>query len=139
MTAGTFTTSVTTDQVARRMPCRLETVRDARRLVDGTLRDWGLRELTDSVRLLVSELVTNAVRHTGCTRIVVRLTRDGRTVQVSVQDFSCALPVLIQAGLNEERGRGMALVDRVSDRWGVDLKPFGKVVWAQVTARTRPA
>ncbi|WP_181799384.1 ATP-binding protein [Kitasatospora acidiphila] len=117
----------------------METVKAARRLVDETLRGWGLGELTDSTRLLVSELVTNAVRHTGCTRIVVRLARDERTVRVSVQDFSCELPLLIQAGLNEERGRGMALVDSMSDRWGVDLKPFGKVVWAQVTARTRPA
>lgn len=81
-------------------------------------------------RLLTSELVTNAVRH-GADQVVLELERRPAGLMVAVRDGSAALPRPRSAGQADEGGRGLAIVEAVSDDWGVDHLPAGgKRVWA---------
>ncbi|WP_424211681.1 ATP-binding protein [Streptomyces sp. BI20] len=113
--------------------------RDARRLAQWVvLRFWGLSpQVADHVVLLVSELVANAVKHTGARSFGLRLTRRRGRLRVEVRDPSRGLPCLLPVGELDVTGRGLALVDRVSDRWGADLLPRGKVVWFELRVADR--
>ncbi|MFB9377916.1 ATP-binding protein [Kineococcus gynurae] len=89
----------------------------------------------DEAQLLVTELVTNAVRY-GCPPLTVRVECDGGTgLRVWVGDGAEDLPVRREVPLEAEGGRGVALVDILSDRWGVLPRrdpftgPGGKIVW----------
>ncbi|MBT2491629.1 SpoIIE family protein phosphatase [Streptomyces sp. ISL-96] len=103
-------------------------VRRARQLVDAQLARWGLPELADTTLLLVSEVVTNAVRHAGGRPVGLRLVR-ADTLLCEVSDEEHTLPVLREAGPDEECGRGLRLVSRLADRWGASHMGRGKVVW----------
>ena len=87
----------------------------------------------DTVLLLVSELVTNAVLHTSSVvRLKVRL--GAGTLRVSVDDNCHEGPVRRTAGLDAVGGRGIALIDTLASRWGVDPHPGnGKTVWFELT------
>jgi DNA-binding NarL/FixJ family response regulator len=115
------------------------TPRAARRFVTEALRMWDLDELTESVTLLVSELVTNAVVHAGSdVEVLVRLT-DG-TACVEVTDSSESVPAPREASLEDSSGRGLALVEAMARRWGVRPCPGGgKTVWFEVDRRAAPA
>jgi PAS domain S-box-containing protein len=102
-------------------------VRDARGLARETLTTWGLSQLSETVELLVSELVTNAVRH-GAGDIGLRLIRAG-SLLCEVRDDGHDLPALRNADLTAEDGRGLQLVTALADRWGTQRTPTGKVVW----------
>ncbi|WP_420719105.1 SpoIIE family protein phosphatase [Streptomyces sp. WM6386] len=106
----------------------------ARRLVRRTLSRWGLEELSDSTELLVSEVVTNAVRYAS-RPITVRLLRT-HVLRCEVTDDEPRLPVLGQARATDEGGRGLYLVNRVARRWGASRLSTGKVVWFELD---RPA
>ena len=108
------------------------TPRAARRFVREALEMWNLDELTDTVMLLVSELVTNAVVHAGSdVEVMVRLT--GEAACVEVTDSSEAAPVPRDAELEDQSGRGLALVEAMARRWGVKPCPGGgKTVWFEV-------
>ncbi|MDH6112270.1 anti-sigma regulatory factor (Ser/Thr protein kinase) [Kitasatospora sp. MAP12-15] len=125
-----------TRQCVRVMPCEPESAAKARRLVGERLSAWSLPDVVDAAELLVSELVGNAVRHTGCRRIAVSVHFAGDTVRVGVRDSSFTLPCVIDAGTRAESGRGIGLVAALAHRWGVDEAPYGKVVWAEVRTRT---
>ncbi|MEU1508294.1 ATP-binding protein [Kitasatospora sp. NPDC005748] len=116
----------------RHMPCAPESARSARHLVQEKLTDWGRLDLLEDARLIVSELVGNAARHTGCTWLCAALGLDGDRLRLAVRDSSRALPVVVKTGVTETSGRGMGLVDRIANRWGVDEAPFGKWVWAEI-------
>jgi CheY-like chemotaxis protein len=113
--------------------------RAARRFVTEALRMWDLDELADSVTLLVSELVTNAIVHAGSdVEVLVRLT--GETACVEVTDSSEAPPTPREAMLDETSGRGLALVEAMARRWGVRRLPDGgKTVWFEVDRRPAAA
>ncbi|HZT65222.1 MAG TPA: response regulator [Acidimicrobiales bacterium] len=105
----------------------------ARRFVESTLEEWDFGQPLDAVKLLVSELVTNAVVHAGSEpEVVVRLTHT--TLRVEVLDHSPVLPVVRQAEPTDVSGRGMALVAQLSSAWGVRPLPgdAGKAVWFEV-------
>ncbi|MGC0314888.1 ATP-binding protein [Kitasatospora acidiphila] len=127
-----------TERLSRSMSCRPESARAARTLVGEALDAWGLGDLSEDSRLVVSELVGNAVRHTGCTRITVSIERLLVGVRVSVRDSSGSLPVVLPTTDSEESGRGMGLVNEVATRWGVNDAPFGKVVWAEIATTPEP-
>ncbi|WP_063735151.1 ATP-binding protein [Streptomyces sp. RTd22] len=124
------------------LPCTEESVALARLSVAATLRAWGLDDLVDDARLIASELATNAIRHAAHYnpdpeqrgRFRLKVERPGdHLVRISTFDRSRAVPRLVQAGETAESGRGMAVVDAVSCRWGIDPKPWGKGVWAECT------
>ncbi|MFE9172219.1 SpoIIE family protein phosphatase [Streptomyces kebangsaanensis] len=96
----------------------------------GKLDEWGLSELGFSVELVLSELVTNAIRH-GCEPIHVRLIHD-RTLICEVSDGTSTSPHLRYAATTEEGGRGLFLVSRTTERWGTRYSPRGKVIWAEL-------
>jgi serine phosphatase RsbU (regulator of sigma subunit)/anti-sigma regulatory factor (Ser/Thr protein kinase) len=102
-------------------------VRHARTLAREALTKWGLSRLSETVELLVSELVTNAVRH-GAGDIGLRMIRAG-SLLCEVRDDGHDLPNLLSADLSAENGRGLQLVSALADRWGTQRTPTGKVVW----------
>ena len=120
------------DEARTRLGRDAASPRAARRFVTEALRMWDLDELADSVTLLVSELVTNAVVHAGSdVEVLVRLT--GETACVEVTDSSQAAPAPRQAALDDSSGRGLALVEAMARRWGVRPLPGGgKTVWFEV-------
>lgn len=84
----------------------------------------------DEAQLLVSELVTNAVRHGGPpVRVRVSCDGSGPSLHVAVSDGNRLPPVRRDVSPEAEGGRGVALVDIVSDRWGVQHDDGGKTVW----------
>ncbi|WP_420802427.1 SpoIIE family protein phosphatase [Streptomyces taklimakanensis] len=106
---------------------RAQTARQARRLARRALERWGLEELSDSVELLVSEVVTNAVRYAE-RPITLRLLRTD-VLRCEVGDDVPQLPRLRQARATDEGGRGLYLVNRLARRWGATRLSTGKVVW----------
>jgi anti-sigma regulatory factor (Ser/Thr protein kinase) len=116
--------------VTMTLPARPSAVREARGRVRGTLGSWELDELSFTAELLVSELVTNALRYaTG--DIGLRMLLD-RTLVLEVRDGSDALPRARQAADDDENGRGLQVVHRLAKRWGARLEGQGKVVWCEV-------
>src|SRR4051794_30259683 len=112
---------------------------NARRAVRATLARAGHEEVADTAELLTSELVTNAVRHADDDVVRVDVQSDG-VVRVAVTDGSQALPVLRDSGELDTEGRGMALVNRMAQRWGVEVRGRGgKVVWFELSARRAAA
>ncbi|GGR69320.1 hypothetical protein GCM10010252_04190 [Streptomyces aureoverticillatus] len=102
----------------------------ARRLARSALERWGLTDLNDAVELLVSEVVTNAVRY--ATRpITLRLLRTD-VLRCEVGDDVPQLPRLRQARATDEGGRGLYLVNRLARRWGATRLSTGKVVWFEL-------
>ena len=102
-------------------------VRHARELARDTLATWGLAALSETVELLVSELVTNAVCH-GAGDIGLRLIRTA-SLLCEVRDDGYDLPNLRGTDLTSENGRGLQLVTALAERWGAQRTPTGKVVW----------
>ena len=113
-------------------------VGEARALVRASLKQWELTDLADTTELLVSELVTNALRYASG-QITVRMVLE-RTLVCEVLDDSAALPKLKQAGGNDESGRGLHVVGQLAQRWGTRRTAAGKVVWCeQPVPATEPA
>ncbi|WTI59832.1 ATP-binding protein [Streptomyces longwoodensis] len=114
-------------------------VRTARAAVRGQLRGWGLEPVSDVAALLVSELVTNSLRHaTG--PIGVRLMRPagiGGVLLVEVSDPLPELPRERVARPDDESGRGLQLVASASRRWGSRPGTDGKTVWFELALPDR--
>ncbi|GHA57395.1 MULTISPECIES: SpoIIE family protein phosphatase [Streptomyces] len=102
----------------------------ARRLARRALARWDLEDLTDSVELLVSEVVTNAVRYAS-RPVTLRLLRTD-VLRCEVGDDVPQLPRLRQARATDEGGRGLYLVNRLARRWGATRLSTGKVVWFEL-------
>jgi anti-sigma regulatory factor (Ser/Thr protein kinase) len=103
----------------------------ARAAVTAHAERLGLGELADDVVLLVSELVTNAIRH-AVAPIDLEIEVDDDEVVVAVRDGSAVPPAPRDAGVEAEGGRGMLLVDLLTDEHGVRAQPPGKTVWARL-------
>lgn len=100
------------------------------------LQDWGLEEEAFTLELILSELVTNAIRHaTG--PIGVRLIHD-RSLICEVSDGSSVSPHLRRATTMEEGGRGLFLVAQFADRWGTRYTSEGKVIWTEQRLASQP-
>ncbi|MPY52674.1 SpoIIE family protein phosphatase [Streptomyces acidicola] len=93
------------------------------------LQDWGMEEEAFTLELVLSELVTNAIRHASGP-IRVRLIRD-RSLICEVSDGSSVSPHLRRATTMDEGGRGLFLVAQFADRWGTRYTSGGKVIWTE--------
>jgi anti-sigma regulatory factor (Ser/Thr protein kinase) len=109
-------------------PAELASAAAARRFAESTLTEWGCGDLLDTVRLLVSELVINAVLHARTSgRLAIRM--DGGELRVAVHDSSPS-PVRPRSyPTNAPTGRGLMILDAMAEQWGVEEVPGGKAVW----------
>ncbi|MEU0004510.1 SpoIIE family protein phosphatase [Streptomyces sp. NPDC006314] len=98
--------------------------------VSDKLEEWGLSELGFGMELVLSELITNAIRY-GSDPVHVRLIHD-RTLICEVADGSSTSPHLRYAATTDEGGRGLFLVSQLAERWGTRYTPHGKVIWAEL-------
>ncbi|MET7285354.1 SpoIIE family protein phosphatase [Streptomyces sp. NPDC005573] len=105
-------------------------VAEARSLTAAQLRAWGLEEMDFVAELVVSELVTNAIRHAD-PPILLRLIKD-RTLICEVSDSSSTAPHLRRARILDEGGRGLMLVAQLTERWGTRHTGTGKTIWAEL-------
>lgn len=117
------------------LPFQADSVKTARDVTRSTLRSWGLSELSDDAALVVSELVTNAVRYamysTAPQGIQLLLMRVAPHVLLAVADPSDEVPTPKEPDFVSENGRGLYIVETYSQCWGWDpLARGGKAVWA---------
>ena len=105
-------------------------VADIRAGVTAKLTDWGLDELAFTTELILSELVTNAIRY-GAGPIGVRMLYDDRSLICEVSDTSSTSPHLRSAASTDEGGRGLFLVAQFAERWGTRYLSDGKIIWAE--------
>jgi anti-sigma regulatory factor (Ser/Thr protein kinase) len=111
------------------LPPRPSSVAAARHFVAGVLDGWERRDLVDDASVITSELVTNAVLHAG-TSLRVVLSRDD-CVRIAVHDHSPVMPVVKASSDRATTGRGLHLVQRLADSWGVETNA-GKAVWCRL-------
>lgn len=111
---------------------------NARAFVESALTDAGLDELAYTATLLVSELVANAVLHSGTAlEVVVRC--DADRVRIEVHDGNPVLPVRKHYSNMSGTGRGLLLVERMAAEWSAERTNGGKVVWFELDGRAAPA
>ncbi len=123
---------VTTDLPrVRRLPPEPASAGQARRFVTEVLGEWRLEGTEEVAALLVSEVVTNAVLHAG-TEVTVEVHRSPEGVRVEVTDGSTQAASRRHYDNAATTGRGLALVETLSDDWGVDARSDGKTVWFDV-------
>ena len=119
----------------REFACDAHTPGAARNFATDTLRRQLGPSLSPDVRydveLIVSELVTNAVR-AGSRNVLVCIGYQGGKIIVRVTDQASGWPEQREAGVHDAGGRGLPLVSALSEAWGVRMADSGKVVWAEV-------
>ncbi|MBQ1001457.1 SpoIIE family protein phosphatase [Streptomyces sp. RK62] len=111
-------------------------VADARRTASRQLAEWGLDDLAFTTELVVSELVTNAIRYaTGPIRL--RLIKE-RALFCEVYDGGATAPHLRHPRTTDEGGRGLLLVSQFTQQWGTRFVPEGKIIWAEQSLTDAP-
>ena len=106
-------------------------VRRARRLAAAFARHEHLDGMAESLVLVTSELVSNALRFAD-SAITVTLVRHGRAVRVEVADDGAGAPRLEHPDESSEAGRGLLIVEGLAQDWGTQPQEHGKVVWAEL-------
>ncbi|MFD5736766.1 SpoIIE family protein phosphatase [Streptomyces sioyaensis] len=118
------------------IPADPSAVGEARRAASARLAEWDLADLGFSTELIVSELVTNAIRHASGP-IGLRMIR-ARALICEVSDASSTSPHLRHARTTDEGGRGLFLIARYAQRWGTRYTAQGKIIWAELSLRAAP-
>jgi anti-sigma regulatory factor (Ser/Thr protein kinase) len=115
------------------LPVHELAARLARRATHDTLGSWGLGHLEETATLLVSELVSNAVRHAG-TGLVLELALEtcGGWLRMEVTDTDPHPPLPRTPAALDESGFGFVLIEALADKWGVRKTATGKGVWAEL-------
>lgn len=130
-------TAVTGDRagmVSWTFPPTAVSVRRARHQARTQMERWGLGRYGEVVKLLVSELVTNAIRY-GRGQIQVTMCVEDGVLRCGVEDESAEPPRMRDLSWDAERGRGMHLVDMLACRWGTESTHLGKIVWFQLAVK----
>ncbi|GAA2270530.1 SpoIIE family protein phosphatase [Streptomyces atrovirens] len=118
------------------LPADPAVVAEARRTSTRQLARWGLDELVFTTELVVSELVTNAIRHAGGP-VRLRLIHE-RSLVCEVFDGGATAPHLRHPRAMDEGGRGLLLVSQLAQRWGTRFVPDGKIIWAEQSLTAPP-
>ncbi|MBT2480857.1 ATP-binding protein [Streptomyces sp. ISL-94] len=131
----------TLDDVSFRLPRRARSVPRARAALHAVLGGWGAGDdLLDTAELVLSELVTNAlrVRVPADRQVGVRIAHSSTDglLRLEVSDAGSGRPELTHPATEDEHGRGLHVVDALSHRWGVSPRPggIGKTVWSELKA-----
>jgi anti-sigma regulatory factor (Ser/Thr protein kinase) len=114
----------------------VDAVPAARRQVVSLAQALGLPlsdQTLETVELLASEVIANAVLYTDAP-CDVSVTRADERLRVEVTDTDASLPSTVEAGPNDERGRGLLLVSALADAWGTQPEPPGKTTWFEITS-----
>ncbi|RZB14513.1 PAS domain-containing protein [Streptomyces sp. F001] len=116
-----------------------EALTEARRMIRAAVGAWGAADRSDEVELVADELITNALMHTeGAAIVTLRvLSGSDRRLRVEVEDSSSALPRRREATHSCVSGRGLLLVEVLTDVWGVEARGGGKCVWAEFVVPER--
>ncbi|MFF8285395.1 SpoIIE family protein phosphatase [Streptomyces albus] len=131
------TSKLPPDRVAEwDVPMDPEAVAPVRAACVRQMTAWGLGETAFTVELILSELITNAVRH-GAPPVTVRLLRD-RYLTCEVSDASSTAPHLRRATSADEGGRGLFLIAQLAQHWGTRYGPHGKTIWAELPLSDSP-
>ncbi len=110
----------------------------ARRLAEAALAGADLCPVVlRHVKLLVSELITNAMQH-GRPPIEFSLNFDEQCISVEVTDFGESMPVHPQSGGDPTRGRGLLIVSKIASQWGTRRHQVGKTVWCDISFGPSP-
>jgi anti-sigma regulatory factor (Ser/Thr protein kinase) len=117
------------------LPATTESTARARFYAARCVQQWGV--VADGLASVLTELVANAIRHTGdgCT---VSVCLEGPSLLVEVADHSSDFPVLGSLSNLGDHGRGLHIVEAFSQRWGARAVPGGKIVWATLSATLVP-
>ncbi|MER5178388.1 SpoIIE family protein phosphatase [Streptomyces sp. NPDC002896] len=116
-----------------------EALAESRHMIRAAVRAWGAHDRADEIELIADELITNSLVHTeGAATVTLRvLSGSERRLRVEVEDSSSALPHRRDAGIGGLSGRGLLLVDRLTDVWGVQARGGGKIVWCEFVVPAR--
>lgn len=119
------------------LPVAPPAARLARRATCEALLSWGIAHLQETAVLLVSELVTNAVRHarTDIPTMVLRLEAAQATLRIEVEDGDPRWPQPCQPTVRGESGFGFVLVEALARKWGIRDTAAGKAVWVELDTR----
>lgn len=114
-------------------PADPEALSAARHMIRAAVRAWGAGERSEEIELVADELVTNALLHTdGPADVRITMPHSvGRRLRLEVEDTSSTLPRRREPGEAGVSGRGLLLVDRLADVWGVEPRGSGKCVWCE--------
>jgi anti-sigma regulatory factor (Ser/Thr protein kinase) len=124
---------------SRSFPPTPESVGRARRFAARTLASWGAQQLEDDVRVVASELATNALLHAR-TEFTLGITLDGDLLRLTLADGSAAQPRMRRFDSAESTtGRGLRMVAELAQAWGVEKDGAGKAVWCEFRIVSAPA
>jgi anti-sigma regulatory factor (Ser/Thr protein kinase) len=114
------------------LPAVASSASEARRVARSALKEWGLSGLDDTVSLLVTELVSNGVRHAR-TLLELLLSYDGACLRIGVSDRDPRPPVARRRQELTVGGWGLTLIESLSTNWGTDIdESSGKTVWFEI-------
>ena len=117
------------------LPSDASTVRLARQVTRDALAAWHLGQLEEDAVLLVSELVTNALRHARDTGAIgLELASTGNRLRLEIQDGDPSWREMDSLADGDESGIGFLVVDSLADDWGLRRVGAGKAVWAELVA-----
>jgi histidine kinase-like protein len=103
----------------------------ARQIVSRALAEWDLIDAEETTLLLVTELVSNGVRHANTT-LTLTLSYDGTRIRIGVSDEDTSPPTLATASVKTHHGWGLRLIGGLSSNWGTIINPDGKTVWCDL-------
>ncbi|MER6619147.1 SpoIIE family protein phosphatase [Streptomyces sp. NPDC000931] len=117
-----------------------EALAETRRMIRTAVGAWGAGERADEIELVADEMITNVLMHTEGSAVVTlrALTGSERRVRVEVEDSSSALPRRREAGESGVSGRGLLLIETLTDVWGVEARGGGKCVWSEFVMTKDP-